>query len=151
MRTGKRWALVFAMLSTVGTAGNAAERTSVDLYCRSMVNALIDTLQFVSKKPIPLERLKQEEKAMSQFCLATPAVSPKPISRMSSNDIALVSCVGFAEGAYIAYQPKGAPDEPYSMLKARREFAANSCASNPKAFQDDIFRHGPDYVLKQRY
>jgi hypothetical protein len=151
MKTGKRWALVFAMLSTVGSVGNAAERTSVDLYCQSMVNTLIDTLQFVSKKPIPLEKLKQQEKAMSQFCLATPAVSAVPISSMSSKDIALVSCVGFAEGAYIAYQPKGAPDEPYSMLKARREFAAKSCASNPKGFQHDIFHHGPDYVLKQRY
>jgi len=56
MKTGKRWALVFAMLSTVGSVGNAAERTSVDLYCQSMVNTLIDTLQFVSKKTNPARK-----------------------------------------------------------------------------------------------
>ncbi|VVD29130.1 exported protein of unknown function [Paraburkholderia dioscoreae] len=145
------FALQVALLLLNSQLVSAAERTSVDLYCQTMVTSVIDTSQYVTKKKIPLEQLQRAEKDMSDLCLATPAMESKRISNMSGQEIAIVSCVGFAEGAYIAYQPKGAPDEPYSKQMARREFAFKACASNPKKFQDDIFRRGPDYATTQRY
>ncbi len=151
MKFGIFIALQITLLFLNSQTAGAEERTSVDLYCQSMITSVIDTTQYVTKKKIPVGKLQQTEKGMSDFCLAKPAMKSKLISNMSGQEIAIVSCVGFAEGAYIAYQPKGAPDEPSSKLVARREFAFKACASNPKKFQEDIFRRGPDYVTTQIY
>ena len=145
------FALPITLLFLNSQPVNAEERTSIDLYCQTMIASFIETTQYVTKKKIPLETLQRTEKGMSDLCLATPAIKSKRISSMSSSEIAVMSCVGFAEGAYIAYQPKGAPDEPFSKLMTRREFAFKACASNSKKFQEDIFRHGADYVITQIY
>lgn len=150
MRT--RFQLLALAATLLGTASaHAAERTSVDLYCATMVSTLIETSQHLAKTPIPEDKIRTVEKQASDFCRAMPAQNVRPLSGMSGAEKTVVSCVGFAEGASLAYQPKDAPDEPYSKLKRRREFSAQACASNPKQFQHDIFRKGPDYVLTQKY
>jgi len=151
MKTGRFGLIAIALLTLCPHAVEAAEQTSVDLYCQTMVSTLIETIEYISKKPIPVQSLQKVEKPMLDMCLSTPAMAPKKLSSMLPGEISIVSCIGFAEGAYIAYQPKGAPDEPHSVLKARREFAANACSSNPRKFREDIFRRGPDFAMRQHY
>jgi hypothetical protein len=94
--------------------------------------------------------MRKMTKDMEDGCKTTPAPAMLPLSSMTSEQVGAISCLAFAEGAYVAHT-LGRPHESYDKLSTRRTFAQHACLANPKRFKDDIFRLGPDYVLKQRY
>lgn len=142
------------MLVIVGNvcAETASARTSIDIYCETMVTALVETSLLLSKKPPSQEKLKKVgeiEAETLKLCKSTPAVGEAKLqSEMTPQEITVISCLAIAEGISTAYNSEY---ESYAKLSERRTFAANSCSSNSKAFLNDIYKNGPDYVMSQRY
>jgi len=143
--------VVALLLLTSGSAQAAAtnRETSVDLYCKSLSFGFIETYRYLNKKRNET-KLEDTGIAMEKTCRNAPSVAPVAVSDMTRAQIDVISCMGFATGAQLAHQV-GQPTEPYGLLNKRREFALNACQAKPKQFQDDVFKHGPDYVLKQKY
>lgn len=139
-------------LASLGTsiAKEAPAQTSAELYCKAMPFAFIDTFKYLGTGKVSEEKMYKTAEEMEAACNSGPAPGATSVRSMTAQEIVTVSCLGFAEGVYIAYT-LGVPLEPYKLLLKRRTFAANACASNPRKFQDDIFKRGPDYVLKQKY
>lgn len=95
------------------------------------------------------KKIEEMESEMLKLCKATPATGEsKLVSKMTPQEISIVSCLAMAEGIYIAYITD---QEPYSKLKRRREFAGNACISNSKAFLNDLHKLGPDYAMAKKY
>lgn len=134
------------------SAAPSSTQTSVDLYCDTMVLAAIETGVHLASKTGAKDKNKKVEEIESEMlklCKATPATGEsKLVSKMTPQEISIVSCVAMAEGIYIAYITD---QESYPKLKRRREFASNACISNSKAFLSDIYKHGPDYAMAKKY
>lgn len=144
--------LVTLSLTIHGTsmAKEAPAQTSAELYCKAMPFAFIETFKYLGTGKVTEEKMYKTADEMEAACNNGPAPGATSVRSMSAKEIVAVSCLGFAEGVYIAYT-LGVPVEPYRLLLKRRTFAANACASSPKKFQEDIFKRGPDYVLGQKY
>lgn len=149
MKPKKIIALVALLLAGSAQSAEVGKETSVNLYCKSMTFGFIDTYRYLGAKSSPA-KINETEAAMEKTCSDGPAPAPVAVATMTSKQIALVSCLGFATGAQLAHQV-GLPAESYALLSKRRDFAANACGLNPKKFQSDILKFGPDYVLTQNY
>lgn len=138
------------MLATCNVqAAAATQETSVDLYCKSLSFAFIDVYRYLNATSNSA-KLENTGTAMEESCRNSPAIAPVPLVSMKPSQVTVVSCLGFATGAQLAHQV-GLPTESYAMLSKRRDFALAACQSNPKRFQADVLKHGPDYVLQQKY
>jgi hypothetical protein len=141
-------ALALVMLTgTVQSAGPAKE-TSIDLYCKSLAFGFIDTHKFLVPTVGSNDKVNKVGADMERTCANAPAPAPLVVATMAPNQIAMVACLGFSTGAQLAHQV-GMPAEAYATLEKRRMFAGAACQTNAKKFQNDIFKKGPDYVLKQ--
>ncbi len=128
----------------------AENKMGSDLYCETMTATFMQLTVEKAAKPIERDKIKITEEAILKFCKDAPSSTPRSLSSMTVKEIAVISCMGLAEGAYLAYK-RGEPDEPFSKLAERRNFAATACINNPKKFQNDMILKGPDYVLIQNY
>lgn len=141
----------FVFLGSVYAAPPLAP-SSIDLYCDTMTTAASETRERLASKPISKEkRMKvvELEAEMLKLCKSAPATGEaKLLSKMTAQEISSLSCLAMAEGITLAYITD---QEPYSKLKERREFSGNACISNSKAFLNDIYKHGPDYVMARKY
>lgn len=143
-------ALALVILTGTARASGAVKQTSVDLYCKSLAFGFIDTYKFLVPASGSDEKLIKAGSDMERTCADAPAPAPLTVSKMPPAQIALLACLGFSTGAQLAHQV-GMPTEPYGTLEKRRNFAGAACQANPKKFQSDIFKKGPDFVLKQKY
>lgn len=142
-------------------AGNAlgAEgppRTSVDFYCEAMTGAFVETTLSLRQTPMPPQQLKEFKKAEAEFfadCKSMPVVGggTKLASDMTTKEKQRISCLGIAEGIAMVHVSRTVDRELHSQLVAKRSFLSAACASNREALLSDMSKHGPAYVLKQRY
>ena len=143
---------LLVLLMATGSSVRAAapsQETSVDLYCKSLSFGFMDTYRFLNPQQNEA-KLNTAGIAMEQSCRNAPTIAPMKVSSMKPSDITTMSCLGFATGAQLAHQV-GRPAESYSLLSKRRDFALGACQKDPKRFQDDVFKRGPDFVLTQKY
>lgn len=150
MRFFKITFYIFFSLFSLNSSSASREKTSVDLFCKSMSFGFADTFKFLGHKPDHGEQFEKAILDMEKVCVQSPTANPMLQKNMDNKLISGLSCLGFAQGAYIAHT-LGLPDPSYSQLEKERVFFANACEKNPQKFQDDIFRKGPIYTLKQRY
>lgn len=143
-------ALALVILTGTARASEAVKQTSVDLYCKSLAFGFIDTYKFLVPASGSNDKLNKAGADMERTCADAPAPAPLAVATMPPAQIAWLGCLGFSTGAQLAHQV-GMPTEPYATLDKRRSFAGAACQANPKKFQNDIFKKGPDYVLKQKY
>jgi hypothetical protein len=125
-------------------------QTAIDLYCKSLAFGFIDTYKFLVPTSGSNDKVNKVGADMERTCADAPAPAPLAVATMPPMQIAMVACLGFSTGAQLAHQV-GMPAEAYATLEKRRMFAGAACQANPKKFQNDIFKNGPDYVLKQKY
>jgi len=140
---------LFMAMSSGTRAAAPSQETSVDLYCKSLSFGFMDTYRFLNSRQDEA-KLNKAGVAMEQSCRNAPTIAPMKMTSMKPSDIATMSCLGFATGAQLAHQV-GRPAESYSVLSKRRDFALGACQKDPKRFQDDVFKRGPDFVLTQKY
>ena len=132
------------------SASQSKIETSVDIYCKSMTYAFADTYKFLGRKPNNGGRFENLISNTKKICYETPTPSPMRRRDMNADQVQILNCLGFAQGAYLAHTI-GEPTPSYTKMTEEREFHLQSCKKNSKKFKDDIFRMGPAYAMRQNY
>lgn len=145
-------ALIFA---ATNASASEAEKTSTDIYCESMTLALYESL-LNYQAPNTAEMKKRVEKSQSetlQACKAMPTIgaTEKKVKDMTPQEIALIGCVGMAEGVFMAQADSSSKNFSYAELTKNRKFIASACVTNKKRFLGDLRKNGPKYVLNQNH
>lgn len=149
--------LLCLMLIAFSTSARASPNntTSTDIYCESMTLSLYESmLNYEAPKTPELE--KRVEKAQSETlkgCKAMPTVgaAEKNIKNMTPEEISLISCVGMAEGIFMAQTDSTSNQFSYVELTKNRKFIASACTTNKKRFLGDLRKYGPKHVLGKNY
>ncbi|WP_139326350.1 hypothetical protein [Azonexus hydrophilus] len=144
--------LIFNSSTTIASSN---DRTSIDIYCESMSLALYEsTLNYQAPKtPEIARRVEKSQSETLKACKAMPASggTEKKIKKMSPEEINLVSCIGIAEGIFMAKSESTENQFSYAELTKNRNFIANACITSQKRFLSDLRKHGPKYALNQTY
>jgi hypothetical protein len=145
-------AIIFAATST---SASKNEKTSTDIYCESMTLALYESLlNYQAPKTAELEkRVEKSQSETLQACKAMPTIgaTEKKVKDMTPQEIALIGCVGMAEGVFMAQADSSSNNFSYAELTKNRKFIASACVTNKKRFLGELRKNGPKYVLNQNY
>lgn len=131
------------------------DKTSKDLYCESMSLALYESLlNYQASKITGFEnRVEKSQAETFKGCKALPTIGvpEKSIKDMTPQEASLISCIGIAEGTFMAQADSTSNYFSYTDLTKHRKFIASACVTSKKRFLGDLKEHGPKYVLTQNY
>ena len=120
-----------------------------------MTLALYESLlNYQAPKTAELEkRVEKSQSETLQACKAMPTIgaTEKKVKDMTPQEIALIGCVGMAEGVFMAQADSSSNSFSYAELTKNRKFIASACVTNKKRFLGELRNNGPKYVLKQNY
>lgn len=149
--------LIFTFLLFISstTIASSSDRTAIDIYCESMSLSLYESiLNYQAPKTPEIEkRLEKSQSETLKACKLMPASggAEKKLKEMTHAEINLVSCIGIAEGIFMAKSESKENFFSYAELTKNRRFIANACVKNQKLFLSDLRKHDPRYVLNQKY
>ncbi|MBF4990102.1 hypothetical protein [Methylophilus sp. QUAN] len=105
------------------------------------------------KSPEVAKRLDNSQAETLSACKAMPTIgaAEKRIKDMTPQEMSLISCIGIAEGIFVAKADSTENHVSYSELMSNRKLIAKACSTNKKRFLSDLKSYGPKYVLKSAY
>ncbi len=149
--------LIFTLLLFISstTIASPSDKTAIDIYCESMSLSLYESLLNYQppKTPEIEKRLEKSQLETLKACKLMPASggAEKKLKEMTHAEINLVSCIGIAEGIFMAKSESKENFFSYAELTKNRRFISNACFKNQKLFLSDLRKNGPKYVLNQKY